>query len=173
MNFPKREEHILKCISKNMTINMTITCPANYPLKSKPNLHIPSSQTCPEYFRWIHEDLKPWKEKGIERQMVESTSYKQAHFRLVIVNGTAYVKRYKKSFLTRDVFTLWGILQLLKLYPGRVPDLDLMFQCDDLPSITRERYPAEESASAPPLFHYCGNDSTFDIAFPDWSFWGW
>lgn len=104
--------------------------------------------------------------------MVESLQHK-AHFRLVIVNGTAYVKQYNKAFQTRDDLTLWGILQLLKLYPGRLPDLDLMFQCHDQASIKRDQYQGHDLYSAPPQFHYCGDDSTLDIVFPDWSFWGW
>ncbi|TXG50498.1 hypothetical protein EZV62_023022 [Acer yangbiense] len=53
-----------------------------------------------------------------------------AHFRLVIVDGKVYLEKYKKSIQTRDVFTIWGILQLLSHYPGRLPDLELMFDCD-------------------------------------------
>ena len=165
IKYPKREEYLLTCTSSNTTL----TCPPNYP---KPDLDFSSNRTCPQYFRWIHEDLKTWKEKGIEREMVESMK-SQAHFRLVIVNGTAYVEKYEQSYQTRDVFTLWGILQLLRLYPGRVPDLDLMFMCNDVTTIKKNKYPGEQSASAPPLFHYCGDESAFDIVFPDWSFWGW
>ncbi|XP_010672155.2 uncharacterized protein LOC104888778 [Beta vulgaris subsp. vulgaris] len=172
-DYPKRDEYLLNCTSSNMTI----TCPANYP----PNYafdrnNFTSNQTCPEYFRWIHEDLKTWKKQGITREMVESLK-EGAHFRLIIVNGTAYVKQYSKAYQTRDDFTFWGILQLLKLYPGRLPDLDLMFQCHDKPSINKNQYSGWRTFFAhlqpPPQFHYCGGDSTFDIVFPDWSFWGW
>ncbi|CAA7394046.1 unnamed protein product [Spirodela intermedia] len=94
----------------------------------------------------------------------------RAHFRLVIVDGRAYVEKYDRSFQTRDVFTQWGILQLLRRYPGKLPDLELMFDCNDHP-----RIPKSPAAGPPPpaLFHYCGDDSTADITFPDWSFWGW
>ncbi|KAL9245349.1 hypothetical protein vseg_019011 [Gypsophila vaccaria] len=147
---------------------MSMTCPSNYP----PTNDTSNSETCPEYFRYIHEDLKTWKEKGITKDMVEKLK-ENAHFRLVIVNGTAYVKQYHKAFQTRDTYTLWGILQLLKMYPGRIPDLDLMFQCHDQSSIKRDEYKGSKSAFAPPQFHYCADESTFDIVFPDWSFWGW
>ncbi|CAO2835104.1 unnamed protein product [Amaranthus hypochondriacus] len=166
-NYTKREEYILKCTSSNMTIK----CPSNYPPKSN-NQSLESNRTCPDYFRWIHEDLKTWKKQGISEEMVDSLK-DVAHFRLVIVNGTAYVKEYRKAFQTRDVFTLWGILQLLKLYPGRLPDLDLVFQCHDQSSIKKTNYNGNKAPFAPPQFHYCGDDSTLDIIFPDWSFWGW
>ncbi|KAL2892244.1 KDEL motif-containing protein 2, partial [Bienertia sinuspersici] len=134
-NYPKRDEYLLNCTSSNMTI----TCPSNYPPTTFNTTTITSSnRTCPEYFRFIHEDLKTWKKQGITRKMVESLK-KSAHFRLVIVNGTAYVKQYSKAFQTRDVFTLWGILQLLKLYPGRLPDLDLMPEINIKPWVPLEK----------------------------------
>ncbi|GMH22475.1 hypothetical protein Nepgr_024318 [Nepenthes gracilis] len=166
-DYPLRDEYLLNCT----TTNTTLTCPANYP-PPHGSSELLNTQQCPNYFRWIHEDMKPWKKKGITREMVESSG-KFAHFQLVIVNGTAYVKQHDKAFQTRDVLTLWGVLQLLKLYPGQLPDLDLMFQCHDQPSIKKNLYMGSKAAEVPPLFHFCGSDSTFDIVFPDWSFWGW
>ncbi|PIN22272.1 Endoplasmic reticulum protein EP58, contains filamin rod domain and KDEL motif [Handroanthus impetiginosus] len=96
-----------------------------------------------------------------------------ANFRLVILNGKAYVQTYHKSFQSRDTFTLWGILQLLRRYPGKVPDLDLMFDCVDWPVIKKDAFLGPKYSAPPPLFRYCGNESTYDIVFPDWSFWGW
>lgn len=77
-------------------------------------------------------------------------------------------EKYKRSFQTRDVFTIWGILQLLRKYPGQIPDVDLMFDCNDWPVVK-----VDSLAPPPPLFGYCGDNYTLDIVFPDWSFWGW
>ncbi|KAL3524274.1 hypothetical protein ACH5RR_017108 [Cinchona calisaya] len=164
-------------IPLNCSLGDTIlTCPANYyPSKfSIENPDPPSTPqpTCPEYFRWIHEDLWPWRETGITKGMVRMAS-KTANFRLVILNGKAYVETYQKSFQTRDTFTLWGILQLLRRYPGQVPDLDLMFDCIDWPVIKKDFYLGPNAKVPPPLFRYCGDNTTLDIVFPDWSFWGW
>ncbi|XP_034709621.1 protein O-glucosyltransferase 1-like [Vitis riparia] len=126
--------------------------------------------TCPDYFRWIHQDLLPWKQTGITRDMVDRAQ-RTAHFRLVIIDGKAYVEKFRKSIQTRDMFTLWGILQLLRWYPGRLPDLELMFDCDDRP-VVRMRDFRGPNAAPPPLFRYCGDDWSLDIVFPDWSFWG-
>lgn len=62
--------------------NQTQTCPTNYPKTFNPNNDLdPSSiPVCPDYFRWIHEDLRPWKDKGITRDMVEKAK-SSAHFR--------------------------------------------------------------------------------------------
>ncbi|AEE34097.1 O-glucosyltransferase-like protein (DUF821) [Arabidopsis thaliana] len=134
-----------------------------------------SNRSCPDYFKWIHEDLKPWRETGITKEMVERGKT-TAHFRLVILNGKVFVENYKKSIQTRDAFTLWGILQLLRKYPGKLPDVDLMFDCDDRPVIRSDGYNILNRTvenAPPPLFRYCGDRWTVDIVFPDWSFWGW
>ncbi|KAL3498817.1 hypothetical protein ACH5RR_041549 [Cinchona calisaya] len=164
---PKRKIEVpLNCSLVN---NVTQTCSSNYPTTFD---YAFSNVTCPEYFRWIHEDLKPFKSIGITREMVESAK-KTAHFRLVIVKGKVYVEKYRKSIQTRDVFTLWGILQLLRKYPGRLPDLELMFDCNDRPVIQSRSYRGPNAKPPPPLFRYCGDPWTLDIVFPDWSFWGW
>ncbi|XP_030540975.2 O-glucosyltransferase rumi homolog, partial [Rhodamnia argentea] len=167
---PKKPEFPLQCTNHNLAQ----TCPRNYPttrnLTKQSQNHASTSQ-CPSYFVWIHEDLRPWKETGITRDMVERAR-KTAHFRLVILDGRAYVEKYRPALQTRDLFTLWGILQLLRRYPGRLPDLELMFDCDDRPLILMKDYRRPRSGP-PPLFRYCGDGKTFDIVFPDWSFWGW
>ncbi|KAG5386495.1 hypothetical protein IGI04_037965 [Brassica rapa subsp. trilocularis] len=152
--------------------NMTQTCPSNYPTKFEPA--ISSSETCPDYFRWIQQDLKVWQETGITRETLERAK-SNAHFRLVIKSGRLYVDHYDKAYQTRDVFTIWGILQLLRMYPGQVPDLELLFLCHDRPGIWKTYFRKEDNATwpPPPLFHYCGHRDAYDIVFPDWSFWGW
>ncbi|KAF8013603.1 hypothetical protein BT93_I1456 [Corymbia citriodora subsp. variegata] len=153
---------------------MTQTCPANYPTKQTHARHllhhIPGNE-CPSYFRWIHEDLRPWKEIGITKDMVERAG-QIAHFRLVILDGKVYLEKFEDAFQTRDMFTLWGILQLLRRYPGKLPDLELMFHCNDQPIIQSRDFPHPKRVP-PPLFAYCRDQRTLDIVFPDWSFWGW
>lgn len=150
--------------------NSTQTCPADNPMLF--NTDDSSAQQCPEYFRWIYEDLRSWKRTGITKEIVESGIHK-ASLRIIVVDGKLYMEKYRDVFQTRDVFTIWGLLQLLKLYPGKLPDLDFMFQCGDTPVIPMRDYMGENASVPPPLFHYCGDDSTLDLVFPDWSFWGW
>jgi hypothetical protein len=110
--------------------------------------------------------------KGITLDMVEAART-SASFRLMVVKGRLFIEFYRRSFQTRALFTIWGFAQLLKLYPGMVPDLDLMFDSDDIPLISRVQPGNQTSTTPPPLFRYCGSQDTYDIAFPDWSFWGW
>ncbi|XP_075493547.1 uncharacterized protein LOC142531332 [Primulina tabacum] len=152
--------------------NLSRTCPANYytstkflPENGKKSSPTPS-ETCPDYFRWIYEDLWAWRETGITKEMVMNAR-PMAHFRLVILEGRVYVEKLREVFQSRDVFTIWGILQLLRRYPGRVPDLELMFDCSDTPSIRKGLN------NNPASFRYCGNKDSVEILFPDWSFWGW
>ncbi|KAE8022532.1 hypothetical protein FH972_008324 [Carpinus fangiana] len=173
--FPKTPSHPIEIPLNCTAYNLTRTCPSNYPTTFHPEEEDPDHPppaTCPEYFRWIYEDLRPWAYTGITRDMVER-SKRTANFRLVILKGRAYVEKYHRAFQTRDVFTLWGILQLLRRYPGQVPDLELMFDCIDWPVIKTRDYQQSNASGPPPLFRYCGDDDTLDIVFPDWSFWGW
>ncbi|XP_040381244.1 O-glucosyltransferase rumi-like isoform X1 [Oryza brachyantha] len=150
------------------------TCPAEPSLPARPASggggdH--PAPTCPDYFRYIHDDLRPWRGAGITREAVER-GRRHAYFRLVVVSGRAFVETYRRSYQTRDVFTQWGILQLMRRYAGRVPDVDIMFACDD-PGQVRAADFAAAPADAPPVFRYCKDKTTLDVVFPDWSFWGW
>ncbi|XP_059066032.1 uncharacterized protein LOC131028570 isoform X2 [Cryptomeria japonica] len=126
--------------------------------------------SCPAYFGYIYEDLKPWRTTGITLKMVEHFEKKQS-FRITIVDGRMYLIIYKKRFQTRDIFSIWGFIQLLEYYPGLLPDLDLIFDCVDWPIVKARDY--SDANPPPPLFRYCADDATLDIPFPDWSFWGW
>ncbi|KAK8537138.1 hypothetical protein V6N13_042085 [Hibiscus sabdariffa] len=170
---PKKPRRQIEIPLNCSAYELTRSCPRDYPTTAgfdDPDGSV--NATCPEYFRWIHEDLRPWAYTGITRGMVERARA-TANFRLIIVNGRAYVEKYQRAFQTRDVFTLWGILQLLRKYPGKIPDLDLMFDCVDWPVIKSVDYGGPNATTPPPLFRYCKDDETLDIVFPDWSFWGW
>uniref|UniRef100_F6I603 Glycosyl transferase CAP10 domain-containing protein n=1 Tax=Vitis vinifera TaxID=29760 RepID=F6I603_VITVI len=52
-----------------------------------------------------------------------------AHIRVVVVDGKVFMEKYEWVFQTRHVLTIWCILQLLRMYPGKLPDLDLIFEC--------------------------------------------
>lgn len=152
--------------------NMTTTCPEDYIATFEQDLDSSDTSMCPEHFKWIHDDLKPWKSTGITRDMVDRGK-NISHFRVVIIKGKVYIKKYENSFQTRDVFTIWGILQLLRLYPGKIPDLELLFETGDKPVVEKQNFQGPKAMSPPPIFHYCGQKDAFDIVFPDWSFWGW
>lgn len=154
------------------TWNVTNACPGNYPTSREPSAEPPPEPpTCPEFFRWIHEDLRYWKRSGITKAMVEKARA-TAHFRLIILDGKVYVQKFRPSIQTRAMFTMWGIAQLVRSYPGKLPDLELMFDCDDRPVVVAAQYRQPNSAP-PPLFRYCSDWNSLDIVFPDWSFWGW
>jgi len=151
--------------------NETTPQPLKCPATGTPARRLPAggpAPSCPDYFRYI--DLRPWRGSGITREAVERAR-PHAYFRLVVVGGRAYVETYHRAYQTRDVFTQWVILQLIRRYPGRVPDLDIMFACDDPGQVRAADFPSP--AEAPPVFRYSKDASTLDVVFPDWSFWGW
>ncbi|EOA23765.1 hypothetical protein CARUB_v10016976mg [Capsella rubella] len=176
-NYPQSTKLTTAKPSKEFTLNCaafsgndTVTCPRNsYPTSFRSNAE---PATCPDYFRWIHEDLRPWEKTGITREALERANA-TAIFRLAIIDGRIYVENFREAFQTRDVFTIWGFVQLLRRYPGKIPDLELMFDCVDWPVVKAEEYSGVDKPSPPPLFRYCANDETLDIVFPDWSYWGW
>lgn len=112
--------------------------------------------------------MEPWSKSRISlTHVMEAKDY--AAFRVVIVGGRLFVEPYYACVQSRMMFTVWGLLQLLKRYPGLVPDVDMMFDCMDKPAINR----TEHRSRPLPLFRYCTTRDHFDIPFPDWSFWGW
>ncbi|BAT88346.1 hypothetical protein LR48_Vigan09g125000 [Vigna angularis] len=123
---------------------------------------------CPDFFGAIRRDLEPWMESRITKGHVAGAQ-RLAAFRVVIVDGKMFVDWYYACVQSRAMFTLWGLLQLLKRYPGKVPDVDMMFDCMDKPTVNRVEY----QGMPVPLFRYCTTKEHFDIPFPDWSFWGW
>ncbi|CAN6249502.1 unnamed protein product [Urochloa humidicola] len=162
---PKTSQTLARALSSSST------CPPPPPASA--TAAPPSNRSCPSYFRFIHEDLRPWRAAGgVTRAMLRRARL-TATFRLVVLGGRAYVQRLRPAFQTRDLFTVWGVLQLLRRYPGRVPDLDLMFDTVDWPVVRAHLYRGKYAGVMPPLFRYCGDDRTLDIVFPDWSFWGW
>ncbi|KVH94082.1 Lipopolysaccharide-modifying protein [Cynara cardunculus var. scolymus] len=91
---------------------------------------------------------------------------KFASFRVVIIGGKLYLEYYYDCVQGRAMFMIWGLLQLLKRHPGRIPDVDFMFDCMDKPLIQKDA-----STKPMPIFRYCPTPDHYDIPFPDWSFW--
>ncbi|WRX29208.1 Glycosyl transferase CAP10 domain - like 9 [Theobroma cacao] len=96
-----------------------------------------------------------------------------AKLRLVIVKGKVHKEKFGEPYEPRDLFMLWGILQLLRFYPGKLPKLDLLFFTGDKTRIKKTDYQGSNATSPPPLFHYCGEEEALNIVFLDWTFWGW
>jgi len=147
-----------------------LTCPySNTSVSKGHGFNSPSSSPkCPRFFMFIHHDLEPWAQSRITVDHIMGAK-NYASFRVVIYKGRLYLDPYYACVQSRMMFTIWGFLQLLKRYPGMVPDVDIMFDCMDKPSINK----TEHDSFPLPLFRYCTTKDHFDIPFPDWSFWGW
>ncbi|XP_010253905.1 PREDICTED: O-glucosyltransferase rumi homolog isoform X2 [Nelumbo nucifera] len=145
---------------------------SSYAVEQGPSRSSSPTSTCPSFFHWIHHDLEPWSRSRISfSTLMEARQL--AAFRVVIVGGRLYVDFYYDCVQSRAMFTIWGFLQLLKRYPGLVPDVDLMFDCMDKPVVNKTEYELGTKGPPPPLFRYCTTSGHLDIPFPDWSFWGW
>ncbi|KAG6515782.1 hypothetical protein ZIOFF_026212 [Zingiber officinale] len=177
--FPQIKERlrpltVLRCV--------VLSCPSSPPIlpAPRPNPNSPPPRSCPNFFRAIHRDLDPWRSTRISAALVAEAG-KRAAMRVVILEGRRlFVDLYYACVQSRALVTIWGLLQLLRRYPGMVPDVDLMFDCMDRPTLHRFEFrPSNGSPNAsslpipPPLFRYCTTEDHFDIPFPDWSFWSW
>lgn len=88
------------------------------------------------------------------------------------------MEHFSKCPESREFFTLWGISQLLRKFPGKIPDLEFMFDCSNKASLIQwtKANRNRQNASGdhmPVLFRYTGGENSAELVFPDWSFWGW
>lgn len=157
-------------VRQGINCSVSSTCSTSRPIEGGIKWDPANRPSCPAYFGYIYEDLKPWRTSGITLEMVEHFE-KKTSFRITIVDGRMYLTVYNHCFQTRDIFSIWGFIQLMEYYPRLLPDLDLMFDCVDWPIVKARDY--NDANPPPPLFRYCADDETLDIPFPDWSFWGW
>ncbi|CAL4895686.1 unnamed protein product [Urochloa decumbens] len=134
-----------------------------------------SRRQCPSYFAAIRRDLAPWRRRGGVTRALLDAARRRASMRVTITGGGTrlHVDMYYACVQSRALFTAWSLLQLMRRHPGRVPDVDLMFDCMDRPAVNRTEHGGGGDPAAPPLFRYCTTRDHFDIPFPDWSFWGW
>lgn len=133
----------------------------------------PLPSECPSFFSSIYRDLAPWSQTGISLSLIENTVNQHAAFRVVIKDSKLYVDLRYACVQSRMLFTIWGLLQLVRRYPGLVPDVDMVFDCMDRPVVNRTLYAGHGAPIPPPVFRYCTTKEHLDIPFPDWSFWGW
>ncbi|RCV20618.1 LOW QUALITY PROTEIN: hypothetical protein SETIT_4G071100v2 [Setaria italica] len=155
----------------NVTSPRRLTCPgtptAPPPSQTTPPPTSGPAPPCPDYFRYIHDDLRPWRGAGITRASVERAR-RHANFRLVVVGGRAYVEKYRRAHQTRDVFTQWGIPAAAPPLPRPRSRPGHHVRLRRPPRVHAADFPAP--AEAPPVFLYCNDASTLDIVFPGW---GW
>lgn len=77
----------LQCPIGNTT---QITCSANNPKIF--DTDDSSAQQCPEYFRWIYKDLRPWERTGITKEIFESMTDKM-NLRILVIDGNLYLEK--------------------------------------------------------------------------------
>lgn len=141
-------------------------------LKSSSKLQHTGNATaplCPWWFGYMHTDFAPWKDRGINLEDVEA-SHKDANYNFQIINGELYVKFVKACWETRKNATIWGMLMLLRRFPGQIPDIDGAFDCHDYPQ--HQYFPANETEKVPIMFVQSSTKWHRNIMWPDFSFWG-
>ena len=66
-------------------------------------------------------------------------------------------------------YAILAIMDVIRHYPGQVPDLDAVLQTSDFPCMLAS---GSKDTPAPPLFGYNSHPTYTDIPFPDYSYWG-
>lgn len=127
--------------------------------------------TCPDYFRHVSDDLAPWRPGGIRRAALNAALTLEPSFRLQMIGGQLYAQYFRGCYQTRALFTIWGFLKLLQRFPGELPDVDIVFHCDDWVKVEREAFARSEDP--PIMLGSCSTPAHLDLVWPDWSFWGW
>ncbi|KAK9178784.1 hypothetical protein WN943_027978 [Citrus x changshan-huyou] len=92
-----RREYPLNCSGGSKTNTNPGTYPTSYTTKDEDH-NGPAPSTCPDYFRWIHKDLRPWVHTGITREMIER-GREPGYFRL----GNHEVSWHRKELMKCNV----------------------------------------------------------------------
>lgn len=66
-------------------------------------------------------------------------------------------------------YAILAIMDVIRHYPGQIPDLDAVLQTSDFPCMLAS---GTKGSPAPPLFGYNSHPTYTDIPFPDYSYWG-
>ena len=66
-------------------------------------------------------------------------------------------------------YAILAIMDVIRHYPGQIPDLDAVLQTSDFPCMLAS---GSKETPAPPLFGYNSHPTYTDIPFPDYSYWG-
>lgn len=144
------------------------------------------------YAGWIESDFSKWNVSLISKALVERAAAEfpcqSGKLRIQIVGGTLWVDHSQESWpaggwypaelgggwtsaKARTPYLILALLETLREYPGKVPDVDAVFHISDEPCVpTRVLGPNGEPA--PPIFGYTATAGFADIPFPDFSFWG-
>lgn len=124
---------------------------------------------------FVTQDLQPWRTRGgiKEADLLAARERIIAGSHILIVNGSLYMNPRitpESSYETRDVGTLWGILELLE-HSIVSEDVEMIFeQTNDQPLVGND----EVGQSALPfLVSFSGSTTSVGVVWPDWSFWGW
>ncbi|GAB4824253.1 hypothetical protein N2152v2_011299 [Parachlorella kessleri] len=148
------------------------------------------------YLPWIHKDLARWRHGGIgiSKAMVDKaharvrdcTAWSQQPFwiRFQVVDGKLYVEHWDApqghypaelgrgwvSAKARLPYAILALMDVLREFPGEIPDLDAVLGLQDSPCIVLEGNDSQQPA--PPAFGFTGAPWAADLPFPDFTYYG-
>ncbi|KAK2077103.1 hypothetical protein QBZ16_004737 [Prototheca wickerhamii] len=138
---------------------------------------------------FIESDLAPWKDSGITLEALEEAEnmYDICDgdiLRFQIISGRLYVYHVTSRGLGwypsqlgeghlaargRVPHTMLMLLDVLRLFPGQIPDLDAVMQLGDFNCVERN---ASRRGAPVPMFGYSTSEDYHDLVLPDFTYYG-
>ena len=138
---------------------------------------------------FIESDLAPWKDSGITLEALEEAEnmYDICDgdiIRFQIISGRLYVYHVTSRGLGwypsqlgeghlaargRVPHTMLMLLDVLRLFPGQIPDLDAVMQLGDFNCVERN---ASRRGAPVPMFGYSTSEDYHDLVLPDFTYYG-
>ncbi|KAL6776429.1 hypothetical protein ACKKBG_A21080 [Auxenochlorella protothecoides x Auxenochlorella symbiontica] len=138
---------------------------------------------------WIEKDMLPWKQDGITLEMLEEAENMYDicdgdMFRFQIISGKLYVYHVTArgfgwypaqlgpghvAAKGRVPYAMLLLLDVLRLFPGQIPDLDAVMQLGDFTCIAQE---PGAGRTPVPMFGYTTSEGYADLVLPDFTYYG-
>ncbi|XP_012251233.2 O-glucosyltransferase rumi homolog [Athalia rosae] len=117
-----------------------------------------SHKNCELYVDIIEADLKPFRETGISRVLIEAAKARGTYYQ--IINGKLYREK-ECMFPSRCAGIEHFIISLI----GDLPNMDLVMNIKDHPQSSKH------FGKPLPVFSFSKTQEYYDITYPAWSFW--
>ena len=128
-----------------------------------------------DLFRQIDEDLHPFEQTGITRELLSKAHCAEGPgFRVQIRNGTMWVAGETMSYESRALSVKMMIYTVLQRWG--LPDLDFVVSISDYPppeTVIPTRASASTAPATLPIFAMARTARHRAILFPDHTFWNW
>lgn len=160
--------------------------------EAEANFTLPDPSATSYYQQWIQRDFQPWRAAGISTELVDAYALSgKWHeclgevLRFQIINGSLWIDHLSErhagwyparlgpgalSGKGKIPYAILALLDVLRHYPGQIPDVDAIIHTSDFSCI--KATPGGLQPLGPPILGYNSDPAHEDVPFPDYSYWG-